>query len=483
MLSDYLPGYDIFDANEAIDKGIVRKLKDCGDPRLANYLQCYWCGSCTPLCPAQINSPENDSAGRYVPRKLIQSVRSGSQLGINIDDCVQCYTCETLCPKGISIGGIINAMYDERDERLPFKALLQKCGQLPPRAFFPIYATRWKIGNFMRKAVTCRHRVNERAIREIQQLTANPLPVSHIVPSVNGSRRKALPRVDGVFHLRSCCAFNYPGADQSQRHILEALGIECITSEDQTCCGGAPYYMGGIGLMDKTLLTARNICVIQREMGSNDPIYVTGICPTCSDSYSSCLKMLSQAKNGLLVDGALTEIGRQIDHTRPVHVANILELYPPYIGDLKNLVMAKFSGLRIGVHVSCHFKKLIGNVNVTAGMRALAAITGAEVSPGGMEHYCCGGVKNLFDRHMNGTPNVTPRLNTEVMLDFTKQNLDLMVVDCPGCELVYDHMGIPVMHVSQYLALALGADPKKTVGIQHHITSLDPMLQKAGIAY
>jgi len=482
VLSDYLPGYDIIHTNEAIDKGIVQRLKSFGDPRLANYLLCYWCGSCTPLCPAQIYSPENDTAGQYIPRKLIQSVRSGSQPALCIDDCVQCYTCETVCPQGISIGGIVNAMYDERDERLPFKALLQKCGQLPPRAFFPIYATRWKLGNYMRKAVTCRHRVSGHAIAEMRQLMASPLPVSRIAPPAQSNGRVALGRLDRVFHLRSCCAFNYPGADQSQRHILEALGIEYITSEDQTCCGGAPYYMGGIGLADKILLTSRNISVIQQAMGTDDPVYVTGICPTCSDSYACCLKVLSQAKNALLIDSALHEIGRTIDYTKPVHVANILDLYPPYIEDLKGMIRDTFSGLRVGVHVSCHYKKLSGNVNGTAGLRALAAVTGAGIGRGSMEHYCCGGVKNLFDRHINGTSNVMPRLNTEVMRDFAQQNLDLMVVDCPGCELVYDHMGVPAIHVSQYLALALGADPKKTVGIQHHITSLDPALEKAGIS-
>ncbi|WP_292366176.1 MULTISPECIES: hypothetical protein [unclassified Methanoculleus] len=98
-----------------------------------------------------------------------------------------------------------------------------------------------------------------------------------------------------------------------------------------------------------------------------------------------------------------------------------------------------------------------------------------------MEQYCCGGVKNLFDRHQRGRPLELSRLNRLVHQDFMQHRLDMMVVDCPGCELVYDHMGVPVLHITELLALAMGADPRETVYIQGHMTSLSPPLRRIGL--
>ena len=59
--------------------------------------------------------------------------------------------------------------------------------------------------------------------------------------------------------------------------------------------------------------------------------------------------------------------------------------------------------------------------------------------------------------------------------------LDVMVVDCPGCELVYDHMGVPVLHITELLALAMGADPREPVCTQGHLTALSPALERIEI--
>lgn len=65
------------------------------------------------------------------------------------------------------------------------------------------------------------------------------------------------------------------------------------------------------------------------------------------------------------------------------------------------------------------------------------------------------------------------RLNWLVRQDFMNNRLDVMVVDCPGCELVYDQMGVPVLHITELLALAMGADPRETVCTQGHLTALE----------
>ncbi|WP_342771881.1 MULTISPECIES: hypothetical protein, partial [unclassified Methanoculleus] len=106
---------------------------------------------------------------------------------------------------------------------------------------------------------------------------------------------------------------------------------------------------------------------------------------------------------------------------------------------------------------------------------------GASVVQSKMEHYCCGGVKNLFDRHQTIPARGLSRLNRLVRQDFMRHNLAVMIVDCPGCELAYDHMGVPVLHIAGFLALAMGASPRETVRIQGHLTSLSPALNRIGV--
>jgi hypothetical protein len=154
--------------------------------------------------------------------------------------------------------------------------------------------------------------VDERAVDEVRKLLFNPVGASAF--SLNGhmAPKRPLTAPDQVFHLRSCCAFNYPGADLSQRRILAALGIRYVTSRAQTCCGGAPHYMGGAGFADRLLLTARNLSVIHDVCGDGESIAVTGICPTCSDSYAAALNLLSGSANRAVVNEALGRIGREV---------------------------------------------------------------------------------------------------------------------------------------------------------------------------
>ncbi|MDN7013512.1 hypothetical protein FGW20_10795 [Methanoculleus sp. FWC-SCC3] len=465
----------------AVTGGAIRQLLHEEDPRLQNFRLCNACGSCTPYCPARINDPGANGDPGYLARKVTAALQAGRQPGLDLAVCVQCYSCETVCPRSVSIGGIVNAVYETERLQPVFRRMLLDRGGLPPRAFLPLYTERGHFHKFIAKAVRYPYPVDGRAIDEVRRLLLRPVDASAF--SVPGHRppRRLLARPDRVFHLNSCCAFNYPGADLSQKMILTALGIHYETSPMQTCCGGAPHYMGGAGFADRLLLTARNLSVIRDAFEPGGEIAVTGICPTCSDSYAAALDMLSRSPNREVVNAALARIGREVIDPGMFSVANILDLYPLYLDELRRLVKRRLTGLAVGVHVSCHYRKMNGTLAVPPGLLDLTAVTGARITRSVMEHYCCGGVKNLFDRHRKSRPLELSRLNRLVRQDFMNNRLDVMVVDCPGCELVYDHMGVPVLHITELLALAMGADPRETVCIQGHLTSLSPTLCRIGI--
>ncbi len=481
MLGRGLPEPDRVMIRDAITEGAIHRLLHEEDPRFRNFRLCNACGSCTPHCPARINKPEANGDRGYLARRVTAALQAGRRPEINFADCVQCYSCETVCPRSISIGGIINAVYETEHVQPVFRRMLLDRGCLPAQAFLPLYISRGRLGNFVSKAVRYPYQVNDGAVDEVRKLLLHPVAASAFSPPAHPAPRRPLTPPDRVFHLRSCCAFNYPGADLSQRKILAALGIRYETSRSQTCCGGAPHYMGSAGFADRLLLTARNLSVIRDVCKEDESIAVTGICPTCSDSYAAALEVLAGSANREVANEALGRIGREVSDPGAFSVANILDLYPLYLDELRRLVETRLSGLRVGVHVSCHYRKMNGTLAVPPGLQNLTTVTGAKITRSVMEHYCCGGVKSLFDRHLDGRPEELSRLNRLVYQDFTQHRLDAMVVDCPGCELVYDHMGVPVLHITELLALAMGADPNETIRIRSHLTSLSPVLGRIGL--
>ena len=378
MLDRALPEPDLVAIRDAITEGVIHRLLHEEDPRFRNFQLCNACGSCTPYCPARINDPGANGDRGYLARKVTAALQAGRRPELNLSDCVQCYSCETVCPRSVSIGGIINAVYETEHLQPIFRKMLLDRGGLPPQAFLPVYTSRGRFRKFVAKAILHPYPVDAGAVDEVRKLLLHPLKASVFSPPGHPAPKRSLTRPDQVFHLNSCCAFNYPGADLSQKKILTALGVQYKTSRSQTCCGGAPHYMGGAGFADRLLLTARNLSVIRDTVDPGGDIPVTGICPTCSDSYTTTLELLSGSANRAVVNEALSRIGRGVSDPGTFSVANVLDLYPLYLDELRRLIETRLSGLHVGVHVSCHYRKMNGTLAIPPGLQNLTAVRGSR---------------------------------------------------------------------------------------------------------
>jgi len=468
-------------AEDRLKKGELKRYIDAinnsEDHKLTNHFRCNQCGACTPMCPAAL-----DSKG-YRPRRMNDFLNSEPSLEkyikTDIDGCVQCYTCESACPRGISVGGIINALYEERsntDSQL--KKVLKKYGILPGMVFWQFHEGN-KI-NYAKKELFHRRKIDKRAKNELKYLFSQ----SSLMPKINAvkiNEKSKQHKIDEVFNIQSCCVFNFPGSYYSERDVLDKIGIECVTSNEVTCCGGAPYYLGGIGNNDRTLIGSRNLSVIEDVMGSDD-IAVTSVCPTCYDSYMEILTRLSDKNNVRVINDVLSGIGRNVDtNNTQFSINHITEIFSGKIDEIKANKEVDLSGMNVRIHGSCHYKKWNGNYETLNTMKELVRVTGAKVTHTPHESYCCGGVKNLFDRYSDGRKDQPSFLNEVHKREFHNSDVDLVIADCPGCMLTYDQNGIPVMHIAQLLELSLGGDPLKTVRVQDHTTPLRPALEKVGL--
>jgi heterodisulfide reductase subunit B len=326
-----------------------------------------------------------------------------------------------------------------------------------------------------------RPKITKTAITEVRELLAgnNRGIVQRVVPQRHAEPSRA--RIMEVYLTKSCCGFNFPGDQQSLRSILEKLGIEVYSSDQQSCCGGAPYYMGGIGYADRQLLCARNFSVIHDTMDHGDAVAIAGICPTCFDSYTTSGAVLAVQENRGRINGILNRIGRTLPPTDRIRLLHSIDLYSAFGDDIKRLITERLTGLTVGMHLSCHYRNQRRGPGPFSDMKDLVQISGARVVMSGLEGYCCGGVKNLFDRYLSGRRDHPSLLSRGKKRTWSESGADLMVVDCPGCQLVLDQMGMPTVHIAQLLALATGEDPDRTVCISQGITSAKTALENAGI--
>ncbi len=355
------PVYDLLESAESqLKKGELSKyiddVKNSEDRRLTNHFLCNQCGACTPMCPGAL-----DSKG-YLPRKMNGYLNSGyppEKKSIqDIDECVQCYSCESACPRGISVGGIINALYEDRSNKTSnnnqLKSVLKKYGMLPGMAFLQFYGG--NIKNYANKELFHGRKVDKRAITELNDLfcLSSQMPKMSVVKS---NEKSKMHKIDKVYNVRSCCNFNFPGSYYSERDVLEKIGIESVTSDEVTCCGGAPYYLGGIGNNDRNIIGSRNLSVIDDFMDSDD-ITVTSVCPTCYDSYREIISRLSDNNNTRIINDVLSETGRNVDTTKTrFNINHITEIFSGNIDEIRANKEVDLSGMNIRVHGSCHYKK------------------------------------------------------------------------------------------------------------------------------
>jgi heterodisulfide reductase subunit B len=101
--------------------------------------------------------------------------------------------------------------------------------------------------------------------------------------------------------------------------------------------------------------------------------------------------------------------------------------------------------------------------------------------------HCGAGFRNRFVN-----PSISVAVTRQKLRRLAEERVDVLVHMCPNCHVQFDryhdiisasaHEDYPFvhLHVQQLLALALGADPEKDVGVQSHSQDVEPFLERIG---
>lgn len=299
-----------------------------------------------------------------------------------------------------------------------------------------------------------------------------------------------------ILLFKSCLVnVEYPGVESSTKFLFDKLGIEYITSERQSCCTGLGHYADLFDQFSTTALSARNFGIAREEEHKN----IATLCATCYAILKKSANILNKKSdvrkkvNKIFDDTEIPNLKYNADdmdsRDNIFHVAEILYNKAE---EIENLVEIDLSDFKVAAHHACHYCKVhhndtIGNVRNPMVIETLAKACGVEtVDWYDRKTNTCG--NGFRQRYMN--KDLSFSITAEKLLSLKENEVDILLHMCPNCQLQFDRnqkvigeslgteFSIMCLNISQFIALALGADPYKVVGIQTHSVPVEPILNK-----
>lgn len=299
------------------------------------------------------------------------------------------------------------------------------------------------------------------------------------------NKLNSIPESGEVFLFKSCTINTlYPSVESSTRKCLQTLGFKILESNEQSCCTDPLYYSNLADDLQMTGIMARNLSI----MGNLTKNIVTE-CNGCFSTLVKSLKNLNKPKIRTKVEPILSKLGYKI--IDDLNIIHITELYYKILPKILELRKIDLSGIKFATHYGCHYLRTQPESIVTdAQIPNILEIIGQKC--GGIpafytERDCCCGA-GVIQR------NIDPELSLEVsyqkMKSLSKVEPELIVTICPFCMSTLENcqlnlevekdleLSIPVLHISELIAVILGFDPRTELALDSHTINPLPVLNK-----
>ena len=250
----------------------------------------------------------------------------------------------------------------------------------------------------------------------------------------------------------------------SARKVSEKLGIELIEMPEFNCCG---LPLDPVNHEVMLTLATRNLCLAEQKN-----LDIVTLCPGCAGTLRKVNKALWEDKKlKELVNGYMGEIGLKFQGGM-VKVRHLVQVLAEDVGfeKIKETVQKPLTGLKVAEHNGCHVlrpAKYIGfdDPENPVILKKLIELTGALCLDYMYETECCGapiiGVNDKIPLHLAG----------EKLRNIKVVGAQALITICPFCHMMFDlnqpriervlseKFGVPVLHYTQLLGLAMGFSP------------------------
>ncbi|MGA9378082.1 MAG: CoB--CoM heterodisulfide reductase iron-sulfur subunit B family protein [Phormidium sp.] len=276
---------------------------------------------------------------------------------------------------------------------------------------------------------------------------------------------------------------------QSTAALTQALGIELVELKKASCCGSGTFKEDSRLLEDT--VNARNIALAEEL---NLPLLTH--CSTCQGVIGHVDERLKEAQqtnpayleevNGLLQkEGCSPYQGN----------TTVKHLLWALVGDfgleeLQKRVVLKLSDLKCAAFYGCYLLRAQKSIpfddpHQPESMENVFRAIGATPVYYRGRTQCCGWPLSSY------ATTQSFQMAGKQIKDAIVAGADCLVTPCPLCHLNLDSrqpevekvigekLGLPVLHLPQLVALAVGVEPKQ-LGLDRHIVSTRPLLEKLG---
>ena len=275
-----------------------------------------------------------------------------------------------------------------------------------------------------------------------------------------------MAELEYMFFLGCLIPYRLSSYEVSARKVLGELGVKLVEMEDFNCCG---FPMAPVDYDLALSLAARDLCLAEKRN-----LNILTLCNGCFGTLNEVNRVLKEDK--VLrdkINGHLKQVGMEFDGT--ITVKHLVHALAEDIGfeKVKESIRSPLTGLRVAQHTGCHLIRPAKHIDHSDDpenprmLKDLIALTGAECLEYMDETECCG--------------NTIIGVNEEVPFQIAKEKLDnvkaagaqALVTVCPSCHMMYDFnqprierafgskIGIPVLHYTQLLGLAMGFAPEE----------------------
>ena len=261
----------------------------------------------------------------------------------------------------------------------------------------------------------------------------------------------------------------------STHKAAEGLGFDFIEMKSASCCGAGVVSEKSPLLADA--LNARSFSIAEKQ-----GLDIVTICSTCQGTLKKTEAHLNEdAEYKKKVNDILQEGGHQYSgKTHIKHFANILATEEG-MARLKERIKKPLTGLKVAAFYGCYVlrpseRSDFENPDNPTGMEDIFAVLGATPVYYPSRIKCCGFPIIMMNK------NASLDMSGNALLDAIEHGADVVATGCPLCHLSLDSYqpeieimqktknSIPILHLPQLVALALGYSPDE-LGMNKHIVS------------
>lgn len=270
---------------------------------------------------------------------------------------------------------------------------------------------------------------------------------------------------DRYYLFRGCLIpTRLPFLERSSLFVLDKLGVSYELMPGASCCV-EPIGLRSLAEDTWLVVTARMLAIAEKD--GRD---ILSLCNGCYLSLEEARQHLEDGSVRAEVNTVLGEMGLHYDGN--VQVKHFVQLLKEAgEGPVRSLVEAPQERLKIAVHPGCHMIRPSSKLTVDRSfapkvLDEIASWCGSSIVVSEKWPKCCGGGIAGIDE------KVSARMLDDATSEFRPSGANCILTPCPFCFVQFDTRqkeGLPVLYLSELLALAFGASPEQ-IGLRYHRT-------------